>query len=113
MGIEPDHYIWKRNRPEHHAGAIRAYMHDPDDDGYPRGPYATPRTCFECDIADSQYDSASPASVSWYVSSDETSPSDSKHTSVGSSFSRFDMKGNQIADLFLVQVNYCCSITVN
>ena len=95
MAIEPDNSLWQRTRPDHHGGAIRSYAKDPEDDGYPRGPSATPRACPECD-KDSQYDSASPDSVSWYVSSGESSPHDI--ADVHDFFekaqpSTFDMKG--------------------
>ncbi|CAG5134816.1 unnamed protein product [Candidula unifasciata] len=76
MAIQPDNILWKRERPLHHGGAIRNYMKDPEDDGFPRGPHANPRFCPECDATDSQYDSASPASTSWFISSQETSPDD-------------------------------------
>ncbi|KAL8589850.1 hypothetical protein ACOMHN_020853 [Nucella lapillus] len=74
MAIEPDHPLWKRERPQHHAGAIRSYMKDPDDDGYPRGPDASPRYCHLCDGQDSQYDSASPSSVTWFINSTASTP---------------------------------------
>lgn len=92
MAIEPDNPVWKRDRPEHHAGAVRAYTKDPDDDGYPRGPYGTPRYCADCD-QDSQYDSASPASASWYISSDSDSPNGKYETFFEPGDSSFDMKG--------------------
>lgn len=85
MKIEPFNLAWKRTRPIHHSGAIRSYMKDPDDDGYPRGPDASPRKCLDCDN-DSQYDSASPASEAWYISSEDTSPSTDKKSTT------FDMK---------------------
>ncbi|WAR18782.1 SPD1B-like protein, partial [Mya arenaria] len=73
MAIEPEHPVWTRLRPDHHAGAQRGYLKGDDDDGYPRGPGASPRACQDCDT-DSVYDSASPLSVSWYISSGQTSP---------------------------------------
>lgn len=72
MAIDNSHPVWKRTRQIHHAGAMRCYMKDPDDDGYPRGPHASPKRCPDCDN-DSQYDSASPDSASWYISSGENS----------------------------------------
>jgi len=33
MAIEPDHAVWKRERKEHHAGAIRPWLKDKHDDG--------------------------------------------------------------------------------
>lgn len=71
MEIEPGASVWKRNRPLHHGGAVRSYTKESDDDGYPRGPDASPRICPDCNN-DSQYKSASPASC--YLSSDERSP---------------------------------------
>ncbi|XP_063426681.1 speedy protein 1-B-like [Mytilus trossulus] len=87
MAIDISHPVWKRSRALHHAGAIRSYMKDPDDDGYPRGPHASPKRCEECDH-DSQYDSASPASASWYISSGDNSPDD---IFIDPRKSRFDM----------------------
>ncbi|GFS07004.1 speedy protein A [Elysia marginata] len=72
MGIEPDHLIWKRERPLHHGGAIRSYIRDETDD-FPRGPLETPHKCTECGSNDSQYDSASSADTFWYISSQESS----------------------------------------
>ncbi|XP_025105869.1 speedy protein 1-B-like isoform X1 [Pomacea canaliculata] len=103
MAIEPDHPLWKRERPIHHAGASRSYMRDPEDDGYPRGPDLSPRYCHHCDSArDSQYDSASPASLSWYVSSGSSSPEEETSPRNKVLVSRapfsgcsFDMKGLQ------------------
>lgn len=104
MAIEPDHALWKRERPAHHAGALRAYLRDPEDDGYPRGPDASPRPCQLCDARDSQYDSASPspASLSWCVSSPDSTPDrDAEAAAFGlgdgasgaTATARFDMKG--------------------
>lgn len=72
MAIDPDHTIWKRERPLHHGGAIRSYVKDEIDD-FPRGPLDTPYKCLECGSTDSQYDSASPADTFWYISSQESS----------------------------------------
>lgn len=90
MAIDSSHPVWKRTRPIHHAGALRSYMRDPDDDGYPRGPHASPRHCEECNH-DSQYDSASPASVSWFISSGENSPTSENDIFDEPRKSRFDM----------------------
>ncbi|KAK3596485.1 hypothetical protein CHS0354_007392 [Potamilus streckersoni] len=95
MAIEPGNPAWKRYRSEFHAGALRGYMKDPEDDGYPRGPNATPRKCPICDH-DSQYDSASPESDSWYISSaDESSQQGGEITLTDKTpeQSSFDMKG--------------------
>nr|KAG5712895.1 hypothetical protein BaRGS_007492 [Batillaria attramentaria] len=100
IAIEPDHTLWKRERPAHHAGALRAYMRDPEDDGFPRGPDLSPRYCQQCDARDSQYDSASPASVSWCVSSADSTPDRDGEGAPGAAanaatLARFDMKGLQ------------------
>ncbi|KAK7104430.1 hypothetical protein V1264_019150 [Littorina saxatilis] len=102
MAIEPDHSLWKRGRPQHHAGAIRTYMKDPGDDGYPRGPDLSPRFCQLCEGDDSQYDSASPSSVSWCVASADSTPDRERDDDWTSSVeerhpaaSSFDMKGLQ------------------
>ncbi|XP_060068445.1 speedy protein A-like [Ylistrum balloti] len=72
MEIDRESPLWRRNRPLHHAGAVRSYNKDPDDDGYPRGPEASPKFCQDCNI-DSQYlSTASPASC--ILSSVEQSP---------------------------------------
>ncbi|KAM8945383.1 speedy protein A [Pelodytes ibericus] len=46
MAIAPAHYIWQRERSEHHSGAIRNYCKL--DSGAPRGPSATPQDCALC-----------------------------------------------------------------
>ena len=95
MGIDPGNAAWNRVRPVHHSGALRSYLKDSDEEGYPRGPYASPRVCLECHgDNDSQYNSASPSSsnTSCYLSTDEGSPEQQGHpTSV-----TFDMKRNII-----------------
>ncbi|XP_050405324.1 speedy protein 1-B [Patella vulgata] len=80
MALTPSNIYWRRVRPLHHAGALRNYMRYPEDDGYPRGPEASPRSCRECDVTDSQYDSASPTDTAWYISSNESSPERKNHT---------------------------------
>ena len=92
MAIESDHPVWKRTRPDHHGGAIRNYMKDSDDDGYPRGPNSSPRLCPDCDTG-SGYDSASPESVSWYVSSGDSTPDEEESFFEKPDQSTFDMKG--------------------
>ena len=91
MAIIPDHALWKRIRPEHHAGAVRSYQKPAEDDGYPRGPNSSPRKCPDCDT-DSQYDSASPDSLTWYVSSGHSSHEEEPQTTT-QPVSTFDMKG--------------------
>ena len=74
MTIESDHWAWRRERPEYHGGAVRTYMKDEEEDALPRGPDATPRICSHCAIF-VEYDSVSPSSTSWYLSSSsESSP---------------------------------------
>ncbi|XP_075382229.1 speedy protein C [Mycteria americana] len=43
MAMEPWHWVWLRERPPHHSGAIRTYGRDPRDLGPPRLP-----TCLRC-----------------------------------------------------------------
>ena len=110
MAIEPGHYIWTRERPEHHAGAFRNYMRDPDDDGYPRGPDLTPRHCDMCH-KDTEYDSASPDGASWYLSSCSDSSPDVKQNSktvqvVSNPSSRFDMEGKKLTYFILISINF-------
>ncbi|XP_055879237.1 speedy protein A-like isoform X2 [Biomphalaria glabrata] len=52
MAIEPSSLLWRRERLSHHGGATRSYMKDPNEDGYPRGPNATPHYCAACDVPD-------------------------------------------------------------
>ncbi|NWS60312.1 SPDYA protein, partial [Chunga burmeisteri] len=44
MAIAPTHYIWQRERPVQHSGAVRNY----NDVQLPQGPSATPRDCLLC-----------------------------------------------------------------
>ncbi|KAM4770832.1 speedy protein A [Rhinophrynus dorsalis] len=46
MAIAPTHYIWQRERSEHHSGAIRKYSKE--ETNIPRGPFATPQDCVLC-----------------------------------------------------------------
>ncbi|XP_075719567.1 speedy protein A [Rhinoderma darwinii] len=46
MAIAPAHYIWQRERSEHHSGALRTYSSD--EFRIPRGPCATPQDCSLC-----------------------------------------------------------------
>ncbi|KAG9336816.1 hypothetical protein JZ751_003164, partial [Albula glossodonta] len=48
MAIVPSHFLWQRERPEHHSGAQRQYG-DRDEVQMPRGPSATPARCVLCD----------------------------------------------------------------
>ncbi|KAJ8362782.1 hypothetical protein SKAU_G00116130 [Synaphobranchus kaupii] len=47
MGIVPSHFLWQRQRAEHHSGAQRQYS-DREDVRMPRGPSATPTHCVLC-----------------------------------------------------------------
>lgn len=98
MAIDPENPAWSRVRPEHHGGAMRSHLKDSEDEPYPRGPDASPVYCLDCD-ADSQYDSASPASTDWYISSD-SSP---RYEICEHKESSFDMKGNTIYLLCALQ----------
>ena len=109
MAIESDHPVWKRTRQDHHGGALRNYLKPEDDDGYPRGPNASPRICRDCD-AGSGYDSASPESVSWYVSSGDSSEDLEDNFFEKPDQSTFDMKGTIIAlkTIYVVKFNQVC-----
>ncbi|GCC20874.1 hypothetical protein chiPu_0019443 [Chiloscyllium punctatum] len=43
----PCHYIWHRDRPVHHSGAIRSYLQK-ETVPYPQGPSGTPPFCTLC-----------------------------------------------------------------
>lgn len=45
FAIEPNHSVWKRNRKEHHAGAIRPWLKDANDDGRLIGEAITEIVC--------------------------------------------------------------------
>ncbi|KTF94795.1 hypothetical protein cypCar_00000530 [Cyprinus carpio] len=47
MGIVPSHFIWQRERAEHHSGAQRLYQNR-EEILIPRGPSASPEPCFLC-----------------------------------------------------------------
>ncbi|XP_010736521.2 speedy protein A isoform X1 [Larimichthys crocea] len=47
MAILPSHFLWQRERLEHHSGAQRQYG-DQDRAGFPRGPLASPVSCALC-----------------------------------------------------------------
>lgn len=47
MAILPSHFLWQRERLEHHSGAQRQYS-DQDRAGFPRGPLASPVSCALC-----------------------------------------------------------------
>ena len=104
MEVCPDHWIWQRDRPLHHGGALRTYNKDEDDDDlYPRGPDKSPRVCTLCDKRESDEDeddselmSSFGEGISWYLSS-STDSSPESTIQPCKTFSivpaRFDMKG--------------------
>ncbi|XP_035024769.2 speedy protein A isoform X2 [Hippoglossus stenolepis] len=47
MAIVPAHFVWQRERSEHHSGAQRQYS-DRVNISIPRGPFASPVTCVLC-----------------------------------------------------------------
>lgn len=47
MAIVPSHFIWQRERAEHHSGAQRLYQNR-EEILIPRGPSASPEPCFLC-----------------------------------------------------------------
>ncbi|XP_030643322.1 speedy protein A [Chanos chanos] len=47
MAIVPSHFIWQRERAEHHSGAQRHYR-DREEVHMPRGPSASPKPCTLC-----------------------------------------------------------------
>ncbi|CAH1791821.1 unnamed protein product [Owenia fusiformis] len=101
MAIQRDHYIWRRERPEHHAGALRNHLRD--DDWYPRGPNKSPRKCHMCKSPpqeDTETDTTDDSSESWYLSSCSDSSPEFSHPRVKTvhvvSNSRFDMQGLQL-----------------
>ncbi|KAM7376630.1 hypothetical protein PAMP_006353 [Pampus punctatissimus] len=48
MAIVPSHFVWQRERSEHHSGAQRQYG-DRDQARIPRGPAASPVLCALCE----------------------------------------------------------------
>lgn len=48
MDMQPDCWLWQRERPPYHGGAKRDYLRDPTDDGRPRGPGRSPLQCQLC-----------------------------------------------------------------
>ncbi|XP_067943077.1 speedy protein A-like [Watersipora subatra] len=48
MAIEPDHHVWKRERQAHHAGAIRDWIREEQEDKQLIGPDGSPRSCDLC-----------------------------------------------------------------
>ncbi|XP_042234858.1 uncharacterized protein LOC121874681 [Homarus americanus] len=48
IGMQPDHWMWDRERPTYHGGALRDYLKHPNDNGRPRGPDKSPLQCQTC-----------------------------------------------------------------
>jgi len=95
MNLVPDHWAWTRERPVHHAGAIRSYIKDPEDDMYPRGPDCSPR---HCDLCENMGVHGNPGS--WYLSSSADSSPEADRVIVAASNSvrvisnsRFNLEG--------------------
>ncbi|KAL2098471.1 hypothetical protein ACEWY4_004951 [Coilia grayii] len=81
MNIVPSHFIWQRERAEHHSGAQRQYR-DRDEVHLPRGPSASlPEPCDLCakhaalNASSSSSSSSSSASSSCCLSSNNNSSS--------------------------------------
>ncbi|XP_064162297.1 speedy protein A isoform X2 [Anguilla rostrata] len=70
MAIVPSHFLWQRERAEHHSGAQRQYG-DRDEVRLPRGPSATPTHCLLCAKQSSRLDPG--------LSSSSSSSSSSSH----------------------------------
>ncbi|XP_022528393.2 speedy protein A isoform X1 [Astyanax mexicanus] len=76
MAIVPSHFIWQRERAEHHSGAQRQYR-DRDEVHMPRGPAASPEPCSLCakTAAISSFSSSSPLPLALNLSLESTPPS--------------------------------------
>ena len=47
--IDPEHFIWRRERHEHHSGATRTYAKShAEKEPFPRGPGRSPINCHVC-----------------------------------------------------------------
>ena len=109
MDVSSGHWIWDRDRPLHHGGAMRSKSKDDDDedDAFPRGPNRTPKQCRMCSAEerDNEEDEdedddffTSTGGMSWYLSSStDSSPEDTSRPCKTFSVvpARFDMKGNK------------------
>lgn len=47
MAIVPSHFVWQRQRSDHHSGALRQY-NTQGPTRFPRGPFASPVSCALC-----------------------------------------------------------------
>ncbi|XP_072546675.1 speedy protein A isoform X2 [Salminus brasiliensis] len=76
MAIVPSHFIWQRQRAEHHSGAQRQYR-DQDEVHIPRGPAASPEPCSLCakTTSLSSSSSSSPLPLALNLSLEATPPS--------------------------------------
>ncbi|KAI4887180.1 hypothetical protein NFI96_021292, partial [Prochilodus magdalenae] len=78
MAIVPSHFIWQRERAEHHSGAQRQYR-DRDEVHMPRGPAASPEPCSLCVKTSSLSSScSSPLPLALNLSLEATPPSKPK-----------------------------------
>lgn len=102
MMIDPMNEYWQRTRPIHHGGALRAYAKDPEDDGYPRGPEASPYICSMCEQHRKCY-SLSPNTNSWYLSSEDDVDSGCEQEPFITDITEhsFDMEGNKYTQQLL------------
>lgn len=70
MAIVPTHFVWQRERSEHHSGAQRQYS-ETDHTRIPRGPLASPVSCALCK-RDSRLDQGSSSFAPFRGSSEQT-----------------------------------------
>ncbi|KAK5599332.1 hypothetical protein CRENBAI_022697 [Crenichthys baileyi] len=50
MAIVPSHFVWQRQRSDHHSGALRQY-NEQGAARFPRGPSASPVSCALCNFS--------------------------------------------------------------
>ncbi|XP_072313784.1 speedy protein A [Eucyclogobius newberryi] len=74
MAIVPCHFVWLRERLEHHSGAQRQYSHK-DHISVPRGPTASPVSCAFCSCSSKLDQSLSLVSSHQNPSAKATNPS--------------------------------------
>ncbi|XP_050688451.1 uncharacterized protein LOC126981452 [Eriocheir sinensis] len=109
MEIQPDCWLWRRERPAYHGGAMRDYLRHPSDNGRPRGPDKSPLQCMsclerECEKSDHSYivilSDSTESGENYYVEPAVTTEhkddegSDSKHRDGDSGFETFLMDPN-------------------